>query len=139
MPWTAQRARRTGPGRRTNIQPVKHMRVIRNTVSTLGTLALLAPRAFAQAAGGTGIEAPGASANKLSGALSSALAIIVLISFFMGVVAIINGGMSIWKGDTSQGKMSLIAGVVIAGASVVTGALFNAFGYAQALTPTFNW
>lgn len=57
----------------------------------------------------------------------------------MGVVAIINGGMSIWKGDTSQGKMSLIAGVVIAGASVVTGALFNAFGIQSALTPTFNW
>ena len=112
---------------------------MRNTVLTLGTLALLAPRTFAQAAGGGGIEAPGASANKLSRALYSALGVIVLISFFMGVVAIINGGMSIWKGDTSQGKMSLIAGVVIAGASVITGALFNAFGIQQALTPTFNW
>jgi hypothetical protein len=82
---------------------------------------------------------PGRRTNILSGALSSALGVIVLISFFMGVVAIINGGMSIWKGDTSQGKMSLIAGVVIAGASVVTGALFNAFGIQSALTPTFNW
>jgi hypothetical protein len=46
------------------IQPVNlFMRVMRNTVLTLGTLTLLAPRAFVQAAGGGEIEAPGASAS----------------------------------------------------------------------------
>jgi hypothetical protein len=113
------------------------MRVIRNIALQLGGLTLLTPQLLAQAGGGIG--APGAGQNKLSAALASALGVVVLISFFMGVVAIINGGMSIWRGDTAQGKMSLIAGVVIAGASVITGALFSSFGYQSALTPTFNW
>jgi hypothetical protein len=82
--------------------------------------------------------AGGGGFGTLTTALSSALGIVMLIAFFMGVVAIINGGMSIWRGDTTQGKMSLIAGIVIAGASVIVQALFQVFGLNTGLTPNFN-
>jgi hypothetical protein len=81
--------------------------------------------------------AGGGGFGQLTTALSQALGVVMLIAFFMGVIAIINGGMSIWRGDTAQGKMSLIAGIVIAGSSVIVGALFQIFGL-QALTPAFN-
>ena len=72
--------------------------------------------------------AGGGGFGQLRTALSQALGIVMLIAFFMGVIAIINGGMSIWRGDTAQGKMSLIAGIVIAGAAVIVQALFQVFG-----------
>jgi hypothetical protein len=81
--------------------------------------------------------AGGGGFAQLTTALRGALGVVMLIAFFMGVIAIINGGMSIWRGDTAQGKMSLIAGIVIAGSSVIVGALFQIFGL-TALQPTFN-
>jgi hypothetical protein len=82
--------------------------------------------------------AGGAGFGQLRTALSSSLGLIMMIAFLMGVIAIINGGMSIWRGDTAQGKMSLIAGIVIAGASVIIGAIFQFMNLAPNLTPTFN-
>ncbi len=69
-----------------------------------------------------------AAGGNLQTGLQNALATIMVIAFLMGVIAIINGGMSIWRGDTAQGKLSLIAGVIIAGAVVIATALFTGFG-----------
>jgi hypothetical protein len=81
------------------------------------------------------------SMTALKTGLNSALGVVMWIAFFMGVVAIINGGMSIWRGDTAQGKMSLIAGIIIAGATVIVGALFSVMNPSSSgavLQATFN-
>ena len=73
---------------------------------------------LAQAAGGT----------SLVQGISSALGIVMLIGFIFGTICVISGGFAIRRGDTDSGKLSIIGGLIIAGAPVIVKALFVAFG-----------
>ena len=84
---------------------------------------------FAQAAGG--------GTNQLQQGFSLALGILFMFGFFWGVVKIWNGADKMSKGD-ADGKMGIIAGIIIAAAAAIMAALFAIFGMADgALTPTF--
>jgi hypothetical protein len=72
---------------------------------------------FAQAAGGLGEGA------------SKALGIVMLIGFIFGIICVVGGGFAIRRGDTDAGKLSIIGGLIIAGAPVIVRALFTAFGH----------
>jgi hypothetical protein len=45
-----------------------------------------------------------------------------------GTICVIGGGFAIRRGDTDAGKLSIIGGLIIAGAPVIVRALFAAFG-----------
>jgi hypothetical protein len=60
--------------------------------------------------------------------VSSALGIVMLIGFIFGTICVISGGFAIRRGDTDSGKLSIIGGLIIAGAPVIVKALFTAFG-----------
>ena len=59
---------------------------------------------------------------------SRALGIVMLIGFIFGTICVIGGGFAIRRGDTDAGKLSIIGGLIIAGAPVIVKALFTAFG-----------
>ncbi len=66
-----------------------------------------------------------------------ALGIIFMFGFIWGVIKIWTGANAISKGDP-DGKAGIIAGIIIAGAAAIMGALFSIFGLSGgALTPTF--
>ena len=48
--------------------------------------------------------------------------------FIFGVICVVGGGFAIRRGDTDSGKLSIIGGLIIAGAPVIVKALFAAFG-----------
>ena len=73
---------------------------------------------LAQAGGGT----------SLTQGVSSALGIVMLIGFLFGTICVISGGFAIRRGDTDSGKLSIVGGLIIAGAPVIVKALFTAFG-----------
>jgi hypothetical protein len=60
--------------------------------------------------------------------VSSALGIVMLIGFIFGTICVISGGFAIRRGDTDSGKLSIIGGLIIAGAPVIVKALFVSFG-----------
>jgi hypothetical protein len=66
--------------------------------------------------------------TSLSSGASSALGIVMLIGFIFGTICVIGGGFAIRRGDADTGKMSIIGGLIIAGAPVIVKALFTAFG-----------
>ena len=68
------------------------------------------------------------SSGSLSSGASSALGIVMLIGFLFGTLCVIGGGFAIRRGDTDAGKLSIIGGLIIAGAPVIVKALFTAFG-----------
>jgi hypothetical protein len=68
------------------------------------------------------------SQTSLASGASSALGIVMLIGFVFGTVCVISGGFAIRRGDSDTGKMSIIGGLIIAGAPVIVKALFTAFG-----------
>jgi hypothetical protein len=68
------------------------------------------------------------SSTSLTSATSSALGIVMLIGFLFGTLCVISGGFAIRRGDADSGKMSIIGGLIIAGAPVIVKALFTAFG-----------
>ena len=68
------------------------------------------------------------SESSLSTGASSALGIVMLIGFIFGTICVIGGGFAIRRGDADTGKMSIIGGLIIAGAPVIVKALFTAFG-----------
>ena len=68
------------------------------------------------------------SETSLSSGASSALGIVMLIGFIFGTICVIGGGFAIRRGDADTGKMSIIGGLIIAGAPVIVKALFTAFG-----------
>jgi hypothetical protein len=83
---------------------------------------------FAQTAGG---------ASQLTQGFSEALGIMFLFGFIWGVLKIWSGANAISKGDP-DGKAGIIAGIIIAGAAAIMGALFAIFGLSGAvLTPSF--
>src|SRR6266516_4525104 len=69
-----------------------------------------------------------ASSGDLAGGASKALGIVMLIGFIFGTICVIGGGFAIRRGDTDAGKLSIIGGLIIAGAPVIVKALFTAFG-----------
>jgi hypothetical protein len=69
-----------------------------------------------------------AQSSSLSTGASSALGIVMLIGFLFGTLCVIGGGFAIRRGDTDAGKLSIIGGLIIAGAPVIVKALFTAFG-----------
>ena len=56
------------------------------------------------------------------------MGIVMLIGFIFGTIAVISGGFAIRRGDTDAGKLSIVGGLVIAGAPVIVKSLFVAFG-----------
>lgn len=60
--------------------------------------------------------------------ISSAMGIVMLIGFVFGTICVVGGGFAIRRGDTDSGKLSIIGGLIIAGAPVIVKALFVAFG-----------
>ena len=56
------------------------------------------------------------------------MGIVMLIGFIFGTVCVIGGGFAIRRGDTDSGKLSIVGGLIIAGAPVIVKALFTAFG-----------
>ena len=103
------------------------------TVSTVAltgkSLTGLTP-VFAQAAGGS-------ATSQLQQGFGTALGILFMFGFFWGVIKIWSGANAISKGD-ADGKMGIVAGIIIAGAAAIMGALFAIFHLNGAiLTPTF--
>ena len=64
----------------------------------------------------------------LSQGASKAMGIVMLIGFIFGTICVVGGGFAIRRGDTDAGKLSIIGGLIIAGAPVIVKALFTAFG-----------
>jgi len=68
------------------------------------------------------------AAGGLAQGASSAMGIVMLFGFIFGTVCVIGGGFAIRRGDADAGKLSIIGGLIIAGAPVIVKALFTAFG-----------
>jgi hypothetical protein len=83
---------------------------------------------FTKVSGFTPILAQAASSTSLSSAASSALGIVMLIGFIFGTICVVSGGFAIRRGDADSGKLSIVGGLIIAGAPVIVKALFTAFG-----------
>jgi hypothetical protein len=69
-----------------------------------------------------------AQAGGLAQGASKAMGIVMLIGFIFGTVCVVGGGFAIRRGDTDSGKLSIVGGLIIAGAPVIVKALFTAFG-----------
>jgi len=107
--------------------------VITNTSSSLASLSagkpIFATIIFAQATGG--------GTAQLTQGFNLALGIMFLFGFIWGVLKIWSGANAISKGDP-DGKAGIIAGIIIAGAAAIMGALFSIFGLSGGiLTPSF--
>ena len=68
------------------------------------------------------------AAGGLAQGASKALGIVMLIGFIFGTIAVVGGGFQIRRGDADAGKLSIVGGLIIAGAPVIVKALFTAFG-----------
>jgi len=68
------------------------------------------------------------ASGSLSDGASKAMGIVMLIGFIFGTICVVGGGFAIRRGDTDAGKLSIIGGLIIAGAPVIVKALFTAFG-----------
>ena len=68
------------------------------------------------------------AAGGLAEGASKAMGIVMLIGFIFGTICVVGGGFAIRRGDTDAGKLSIIGGLIIAGAPVIVKALFTAFG-----------
>ena len=76
-------------------------------------------------------------APDLKTGVQSALGIMFLFGFIWGVVNIWGGAQKLRHGDT-DGKMGIVSGIIIAGASAIMTALFAIFGLSGgSLTPQF--
>lgn len=78
-----------------------------------------------------------AQLQQLRDGFGSALVLLFMVGFFWGVLKIWAGANAISKGDT-EGKGGVIAGIIIAAAAVMMGALYAVFGMQDAIiTPRF--
>jgi len=74
---------------------------------------------------------------QLQQSFSTALGIVFMFGFFWGIIKIWSGANAISKGD-ADGKMGIVAGIIIAGAAAIMGAFFAIFNLSGAtLTPSF--
>ena len=68
---------------------------------------------------------------------NDAIGILFMFGFFWGVIKIWSGANAISKGD-ADGKMGIVAGIIIAGAAAIMAAFFAIFSLTGAtLTPSF--
>ncbi len=68
----------------------------------------------------------------------TALVLLFMVGFFWAIIKIWSGANAISKGD-SEGKAGIIAGIIIAAAAAIVGALYAIFGMQDAvLTPQFK-
>ena len=56
------------------------------------------------------------AAGGLAEGASKAMGIVMLIGFIFGTICVVGGGFAIRRGDTDAGKLSIIGGLIIAGA-----------------------
>ena len=56
------------------------------------------------------------AAGGLAEGASKAMGIVMLIGFIFGTICVVGGGFAIGRGDTDAGKLSIIGGLIIAGA-----------------------
>ena len=78
-----------------------------------------------------------AQLQQLKEGFGTALVLVFFIGFFWGVFKIWAGANAISKGD-SEGKGGILAGIIIAAAAAIMGALFTIFGMQDAIiTPRF--
>lgn len=60
--------------------------------------------------------------------LGHALRIIMMFGFLFGTVTIISGAVAVRRGDTENGKLAIISGIIIAAAPAIMYALYKIFG-----------
>ena len=73
----------------------------------------------------------------LKTAFQTGLGIVFMVGFIWGVIKIWSGADRMSKGD-ADGKMGIVAGIIIAGAAAIMSALFFIFGISDgALAPQF--
>ncbi|MBL9191568.1 MAG: hypothetical protein JNJ82_04365 [Opitutaceae bacterium] len=78
-----------------------------------------------------------AQTQQLKDGFGLSLAVLFMFGFFWGVLKIWSGASAIGKGDP-DGKAGIVAGIIIAAAGVIMGALFSIFGLDGAIiTPRF--
>lgn len=78
-----------------------------------------------------------AQLQQLREGFGSALVLVFMVGFFWGIIKIWGGANAISKGD-SEGKGGILAGIIIAAAATIMGALYAIFGMQDAvLTPRF--
>ncbi|HRI81837.1 MAG TPA: hypothetical protein PLF88_05335 [Opitutaceae bacterium] len=78
-----------------------------------------------------------AQLQTLRDGFGAALVLVFMVGFFWGILKIWGGANAISKGD-SEGKGGILAGIIIAAAAAIMGALFMIFGLQDAiLTPRF--
>lgn len=78
-----------------------------------------------------------AQLQSLRDGFGTALALLFMVGFFWGVLKVWAGANAISKGD-AEGKSGIVAGIIIAAAAAIMGALFTIFGMQDAvLTPRF--
>lgn len=78
-----------------------------------------------------------AQLQQLRDGFGSALILVFMVGFFWGIFKIWAGANAISKGD-SEGKSGILAGIIIAAAAAIMGALFAIFGMQDAIvTPRF--
>jgi amino acid transporter len=73
------------------------------------------------------IFAQATGTGQLQQGLGIALGIIMAIAFIFGVIQIIGGVRQVRNGE-AEGKMGIVAGILIAGAVAIMVALYSAFG-----------
>ena len=75
--------------------------------------------------------------GNLKQSVQAGLGVMFLFGFLWGVVKIWSGADRMSKGDVDE-KMGIVAGIIIAGAAAIMGALFAIFGMGDGvLTPQF--
>jgi hypothetical protein len=78
-----------------------------------------------------------AQLQPLKDGFGTALVLVFMVGFFWGIFKIWTGANAISKGD-SEGKGGILAGIIIAAAATIMGALYTVFGMQDAvLTPHF--
>lgn len=78
-----------------------------------------------------------AQLQTLRDGFGTALVLVFMVGFFWGVLKIWGGANAISKGD-SEGKGGILAGIIIAAAAAIMGALFVIFGMQDAvISPRF--
>lgn len=78
-----------------------------------------------------------AQLQQLKEGFGTALVLVFFVGFFWGVFKIWAGANAISKGD-SEGKGGILAGIIIASAAAIMGALFTIFGMQDAvITPRY--
>lgn len=75
--------------------------------------------------------------QQLKEGFGTALTLVFMIGFFWGVLKVWAGANAISKGD-AEGKGGILAGIIIASAAAIMGALYAIFGMSDAVvTPHF--